>query len=315
MPMIVTLLFVTIIGINAISGECDTLIFQGKGIITGWGIPMIENPTVGVLINGIVILLIASIITIFTSLFKMVKEKTLLPLLFFLLFQLLTPQTINSFNPAYITTLIAMLLVGALYTCYQNNQAVEKGFLIGIIISATSFIDAHILYLIPILIVGFVQMQASSLRTYAAMLVGLITPYWIIGGLGLIELSQIDFTVLAISPQMPSMSIYTLPVAIVMLMGFVIGIGNMYNALNEKIYTRATNGFINILSTYIAILLIIDNVHCWQYWPLLNGCVALQASYFFSTHTKRTSILTFYILTTLILAWVCWMQWGNYPLL
>lgn len=187
------------------------------------------------------------------------------------------------------------------------------GFLIALILSTTSLIDAHIIYLLPILVIGLIQMQASSLRTYAAMLIGLIAPYWITWGLGLIELSQIDMGVLAITPQIPQLHLQLLPVIVVILIGFITGIGNLYSALNEKIHTRATNGFINLLSSYTAILLIVDNANYMQYMPLLNACVALQASYFFNTLTKRTTVISFYTLSILLIGWVSWIYWGNYP--
>ena len=184
-----------------------------------------------------------------------------------------------------------------------------------LIISAVSFVDAHILYILPLLVVGLLQMQAATLRTFAAMFVGLLTPYWIVCGLGIVELSQLDFTTLAIPLQIPSVGLEMIPVGVVLLMGFMTGVGNLYSAFNEKIYTRATNGFINLLSTYTALLLIIDNAHYMQYIPTLIGCVALQASYFFSAHTKRASTITLITLVVLLSAWIGWMYWGNYPFL
>ena len=312
LPVVATLFFVAIIGFLMFEGVTPQ-ISSYKDIIEGWNVPFIENTFWGILLNGAIVILTAIWLTKMSSLFQLIKENTLLPLLFFLLMQALFPCLVNQFEPINGISLIVFILVGILYTCYQQTHATEKGFIMALIISAVSFVDAHILYILPLLVVGLLQMQAATLRTFAAMFVGLLTPYWIVCGLGIVELSQLDFTTLAIPLQIPSVGLEMIPVGVVLLMGFMTGVGNLYSAFNEKIYTRATNGFINLLSTYTALLLIIDNAHYMQYIPTLIGCVALQASYFFSAHTKRASTITLITLVVLLSAWIGWMYWGNYP--
>ena len=313
LPVIVTLFFVAITG-SVMFGNIVPQAYSYNGIVEGWSIPAIENNIVGILVNCGIILLTATLLTKMATHFQLVKEQTLLPLLFFVLFQLLIPGLVNQFAPTNAVSLIDFILVGILYTCYQESHATEKGFIIALTLSSLSLVDAHILYFLPILVIGIIQMQVATLRTFAAMLVGLLTPYWLVWGLGIVTLSQLDFTALATPLQMPNMTLSLLPIGVVMLIGFVMGIGNLYNAFNEKIYTRATNGFINLLSTYTAILLIIDNTNCVQYLPILGGCVSLQACYFFSTRTKRASTIALLILVALLVAWIGWMYWGNYPL-
>ena len=312
LPIIATLFFVAIVG-SVVFGGGVPQAYSFSGIVEGWSIPIIENNIVGILVNSGIILLTATLLTKIATHFQLVKEQTLLPLLFFLLFQLLTPTFINHFEPANILSLILFVLVAILYTCYQENRSTEKSFIIALIVSTLSFVEAHILYLLPILIIGIIQMQAASLRTFAAMIVGLFTPYWIVWGVGWVELSHFDFTTLALSLQIPTIDIQLIPVAVIMFIGFMCGISNLYNAFNEKIYTRATNGFINLLSTYTALLLIIDNTNYLQYLPILCGCVALQTSYFFTTRTKRTTTIALIVLVALVMAWIGWMYWGSYP--
>ena len=313
MPIIATLFFVAITGFIMFDDTIDHTIDFYNGIVKGWSISHINNNIIGILLNNSIVLLTAILISHIAVHFRLIKEKTLLPLLFFLLFQLLTPTKVNQYEQANLISFIAILTVAILYSCYQEKHATEKGFIIATILSITSFIDAHILYLLPIIVVGIIQMQATSLRTFAAMIVGLIVPYWIIWGLGIVELSEIDFSALSISLNLPTIDLQILPFTVVIMIGLVTGIGNLYSAFNEKIYTRATNGFVSILSTYITLLLIIDNVHFIQYLPILNGCVALQASYFFSSHTKRTSTITLIALIVVLATWIGWMYWGNYP--
>ncbi|MBQ2980020.1 MAG: hypothetical protein IJE18_07930 [Bacteroidaceae bacterium] len=305
-PIIATLLYVAFVGYMILDGTTISSV-DGSGIVKGWGISAWGNNTAMLLINNGLILLSAIFITYIALRFRLFKEKSLLPLHFFLIFQILTPQLVGNLFTPNITALISMGLIAILYSSYQENNSTEKGFLIALILSATSLIDAHILYLLPILIVGFIQMQSSSARTYAAMIIGLITPYWIVWGLGIVPLSQFDFAQLAIIPQLPVADKTLISTLIVLLLGLILGFANLANTYNEKIHTRATNGFINILSVYTALLLIIDNTHYTTYLPLLNMAVALQTAYYFTSQQGRLIRIFFFILSIALIAWGVWL--------
>lgn len=307
-PTIVALLFATVVGCM-VWNSTSIAIATHPTMVVGWELPQIESTYTALLLNNLFVILAAILLTFIASHYRLVKETSLLPMMFFTLFQLLSPSLINQYETANITTIVVLFLISILYTCYQENHTTNKGFLIALLLSIISFIEPHILYLLPIFILGFVQMQAASLRTFAAMIIGLITPYWIICGWGILEWDQLNFDSLSISMQWPPIGLYLLPIAAVILLGFVSGTSNLYNALNEKIHTRATNGFINILSIYITLLMLIDNAHYNFYLPILNSCVALQLTFTFSINTKRMSRILFYMLAILLTAWVIWTYW------
>ncbi len=306
--MIVTLFFVAIIiGVLFTDAYTDTIYSIGtiKNLIqpTGW------NGVCAILCNMLVIAITATQLTFLTSRYELVKEQTLLPALFFLLFQALNSSLINNFAGQNIATMLVWIATFILYACYQQDNTTEKGFLITLLLATASLFYGRILYFLPIFFLGMLQMQAASPRTTAAMIIGLITPYWITWGMGWIEGSQLDFTTLAMMWKLPPITPQFLSVAFVMLLGLCVGGSNMLNALNENIHTRAMNGFINIMSVYTAILMIIDLAHYNEYLPLLNSCVALQATYYFTTQNNRLNTIVFYGLIVLIIAFLAWSYW------
>ena len=278
-------------------------ILDCAGVASGLTLPAVGG-VASILINAVTILLTAVLINNIAIRYNLVKERTLLPALFFLLFQLLNTTLTKGLFIGNVTTLIVIVTVIILYSCYQMKFSTEKGFLIAIILSLSSLCEARILYLLPLIMVGFVQMQAASWRTFAAVVVGLITPYWIVCGMGWVECSSLDFATLLPQFNFSAITVAHIPVIVTIIIGFVVGCFNLSYALNEKIHTRAMNGFVNLLSVYTTLIMLIDNGHYTHYLPLLNASVALQATYFFTTLRNRTTAIIFYTITTLLIAGV-----------
>ena len=90
------------------------------------------------------------------------------------------------------------------------------------------------------------------------------------------------------------------------LLGLFSGTATLYTTFNEKRQTRAYNGFINLLSVYSAILLIIDYRNYTLYLPVLNMAVAMQAAFFFTNNTKKYGVVLFYLILTLYTGLFVW---------
>ena len=303
--MIAIAWFVAII-VSMIINHHHIITQEYNGIITAGEITY--NGIGSIIINVVIMIFISIILSYLSQQHDLSKEDNLLPIQFFLFFQLLTPTLIYQNSIYNLTTLLTLILITLLYSCYQqDNRVVEKSFILSFIISIISVFEAHIIFFLPLFFIGMIQMQAASARSIAAMIVGLITPYWIIWGMGWIDATQIDFSVLSITLQQPVFSWNVVACISVMTIGLFMGMGNLVNALNENIKTRAKNGFINIVSVFTALLMIFDNSRYTMYLPLLNSCVALQACYFFTSRQGRVYNIIFYLLILLLLAYTTWI--------
>ena len=303
--MIAIAWFVAIV-VSMMINHSTTTTFVYEGIISIGEVSL--GGVWSILINTVIIALIALTIGYLSQQHDLSKEENLLPILFFLFFQLLTPPLVQQQYFYNLTTLLLLVLVVLLFTCYQQDHTVvEKGFLISFIFSLITLFSAHTIYFLPLFFLGMIQMQAANFRSIAAMIVGFVTPYWIIWGLGWIDFTRIDFSVLSISWQLPHITTETIPCIVVMMIGLFVGFSNLMNALNENIKTRAKNGFINIVSVYTALLMIIDNTHYTMYLPMLNSCVALQSCYFFTSRQARAYNIMFYTLVILLLTYTTWI--------
>ena len=240
--------------------------------------------------------------------FSLIQKRTLLPFIFFLLFQVTSPALSFLCNGNLVAVLLLLLLF-IFFGAYQQGKA-QPAFLIAMIISASTIFAPRFFYYIPLFIIGFFQIRYASLKSLMGCLVGIITPFWI--GIGL-DIIKIDQTAL-LRPDFSLQHLLSIPydnpqlwtVILTLLLGFFSGISNLYTTFNEKRQIRAYNGFINLLSVYTAILLLLDYQNYTFYLPILNAAVAIQSSFLFTNNDKKAIVVLFYLVLTLDIALFTW---------
>lgn len=300
--------FIIVLIIFSIQGVTTDSI-RNHGLIAGL-IPEIKlNGILSLTLNAAIIVLTGILLTRLNTLFPLIKEHTSLPTAFFLLLEMSNISSFSHFSAANLCAFAICICIFILYSCYQQGKSPEQSFIIALLFSILSLFYAHILYLLPIFILGFHQMRSLSIHTIAAIIIGLITPYWIIYGFGCAEYTQLNRSSLALDVQWIKLSIDTVPIIFVLLLGLFTGTINLLNAHTEKIQTRAYNGFINLLSVYTAILICIDYEQLEIYLPILNISVSLQAAYYFANKRNKINIILFYSIIILLLVWQIWTFW------
>lgn len=280
-----------------------------EGIACGIFPTEIYNNPIYYAANATIIALTAYLLSRLNSVFPLMREHSYIVMMFFLLLEMLSPSCITLFTAGNMAALLIYASIFVLYSCYQQGEAPKEAFLITLLISTASIVYARILYFLPLFILGLYQMKSLSLRTLIAVVIGWVTPFWTAWGMGWISSDQFCPEVLLVKPEWDNIGLDLLPAGISILLGLFTGTNNLMNAHTEKIQTRAMNGFINILSIYATLLILIDTTHYMAYLPILNMGVSLQAAYYFtSRHSKATHIL-YYTLIVILLMVNIWSFW------
>ncbi len=283
--------------------------YTSEGLVTHFSLTP-GAPYQAVLVNAAIILFTALILLLTVQKNNLIRNNAPATMLFFILFELTQPALITHVSASNISALAIGIATYLLYSSFQRNRAIEKSFLIALLFSAISLFNSRILFFLPIYALGMAQMQSSSLRTYASMIIGLVTPYWMIAGVNLITPIAIHYDSLQIA-SLPQFDLTELGSTIaIMIIGFFAGSHNLLFAINDNIQKRAKNGFINILSVYTALLMMIDSVHYIAYLPELIYCVSMQVSYLLATpqNNKVYNVIAL-VLTALLLAYHTWLYW------
>ena len=107
----------------------------------------------------------------------LIREKTLLPFLFYVLFISTNPD----FLPLKSTSLGVFCLILAIYqlfTSYHDPYAKSNAYNAALLIGIGSLLWVHILWFIPIFWIGMYNFRTLNIRTFLASLLGVGTVYW-----------------------------------------------------------------------------------------------------------------------------------------
>ncbi|MDO4754942.1 MAG: DUF6427 family protein [Parabacteroides sp.] len=111
----------------------------------------------------------------------LIREKTLLPFLFYVLFVSTNPD----FFPLKSTSLGVFCLILAIYqlfTSYHDPEARVKAFNASLLIGIGSLLWIHLLWFMPLFWIGMYNFRSLTLRTFLASLLGVLTVYWFLLG-------------------------------------------------------------------------------------------------------------------------------------
>ncbi|MDE6277175.1 MAG: hypothetical protein K2M06_03615 [Muribaculaceae bacterium] len=241
--------------------------------------------------------------------FNILRSQTALPMALFATLQMATPGLGVQF---YTGTALAIAVAGCLmilFSCYRCPVRTRRIFLIFLILStgcATQY--CYVLY-IPVFLLGCGQMRIFNSRTIVAALLGLITPWWIMGACGLLRPDTIHMPELVnIFSQIPSASAISLLTAVGLTALLLVGSFTM-NVMKTIAYNaraRAYSGAFATLSLATLIGMAIDYQNLISYVPLLNYCASFETAGYFSTHRgERTGLAPIIIAATYLALYLC----------
>lgn len=259
---------------------------QGYGIFFTLNEPLIADRALSAIVNVACLLLTGGILLAINKVFTYVRSMTHLFVSAFFLLQLANPSGLVAFNAGTLLCVVTAFTLMPLFASYQDKHSQRSIFLIFAMIVAGTMFHYGFLFLIPAYLLGFLNMRSMGLKGVLAMLFGLVTPFWIILGMGLV--SPADFS----APHFDGIWTVTQlsrPVIIAMVtavLGMVLAVMNLYTIINYRLQTRVYNLFFIILMMLALVALCLDWKNFMVYLPLLNLTVAVQVAHI---HTLRTA--------------------------
>lgn len=224
--------------------------------------------------------------------FNVLRSLTWLYIALFAVMQMATPDLAVQF---YSGTLLSVA-VGAglllLFSCYRNPNPSGPVFLIFLGLSFLTATQYSFALYIPVFLIGCAQMRIFNGRTLTAALLGIICPWWIMIGFGLISPSDIHLPALVSVFSVIDYHDTLLLLATAGLTAFLTILSFVLNVLRTIAYNaraRAINGVFALLSLTTIAAMCVDFHNLLSYIPLLNFCAALQVAHYFSAHRAEKS--------------------------
>jgi hypothetical protein len=294
LALIVATVVALSMGVQPPSGDSTGLFFSIKG-------RLIEHGPLSAFINLVCLFTTGGIMLALNKVFSYVRSVTHLFVSAFFLLQIANPAGLVSFNAGTLLCLLTTIAMLPLFASYQDRHAQRSIFLIFAILAAGSMFHYGFLFLIPAFILGFLNMGVFNLKGVLAMLFGLVTPFWIVLGLGIAAPS--NFTVPSIDgiwnlTGQPWTNLMLVLAVITVVLGIVLAVRNLLTIMSYRMQTRVYNAFFIFTLVMAVIALCIDYCDVQVYLPLLNLMTAVQIAH---AHTLRTAPLRYVFLLLLIL--------------
>ena len=262
---------------------------SGKGIFFSLDGDLLGSGQLSAAVNLLCLLVTGGIMLALNKVFNYVRSMTYLFMSAFFLLQIAHPASLVSFNAGTLLALVTSIATLPLFAAYQDKHSQRSIFLIFAIVAAGTMFNYSFLVLIPAFLLGFLNMGVLNVKGMLAMLFGLVTPFWIVLGLGIA--SPFDF----MAPQFhgiwhqPGNTAATLLLvltALTVLMGLILAIMNLFTIMNYRKQTRVYNAFFVFVLFSLIVAICIDYSNVAVYLPLLNLMVAVQIAH---AHTLRST--------------------------
>lgn len=250
--------------------------------------------------NTAVILATALILNLLNKAYGFIREYTSAYVSLFLVFSLTDPDVAGMLSPATLLSFVYIICCTLIFNSYQRPERRSAIFIVIATATACSLFDKAALLLVPICLIGFAQVQAMSFKGILAALLGLVLPFWIGFGFGLLDLSSLSLPQLSFSPErycaaFDTTTIIRIVTAIAANIAF--GTANFFTIISYRLQLRSYNGFFNVTSVATLIFMLLDVTNIDTYIDLFNLCVAIQAAHFFTiSHMKHKYVLFFLLL-------------------
>jgi hypothetical protein len=224
--------------------------------------------------------------------FNVLRSLTWLYIGLFAVMQMATPGLAVQF---YTGTLLSVAVGAALmllFSCYRNPRPSGHVFLIFLGLSFLTATQYCFALYVPVFLIGCAQMRIFNGRTLTAAILGMVCPWWIMMGFGIIRPSDIHLpqfvSVLSVIDHHDTL-VLLVTVGLTALLTMLSFVLNVLRTIAYNARSRAINGVFALLSLTTIAAMCIDFRNMLSYIPLLNFCAALQVAHYFSTHRAEKS--------------------------
>lgn len=259
--------------------------------IIGWGL------------NTLLIFLSASVMATANKKYNFIPEaQPMMPfaLLLLLGFNCLTTSTVSTSTLLLLCNVLCLFII---ISTFEERNATREFFIVGTLPAIGAMIQYSFLVMIPVYIAGGILMKSFRIREFIAFLFGLLAPYWIILGLGIVDIHsfQLPDSLIVFNKEVVEADIFLtlLATGIMALLGFILSLYNGVRLLSRNSRLRCIHLTLNIMG-YISILAIVfDFSNFVAYFATISLWLSIEIASLLYFYNIRKSYIA-YLLIILI---------------
>ena len=247
----------------------------------------------------------------------LIREKTLLPFVFYILFISTNPDFMP-LKSASVGVFCLVLAIYQLFTSYHNPEAVGNAYNAALILGIGSLLWIHILWFIPLFWFGMYNFRSLNIRTLAASFLGVGTVYWFVFGWCV---WQNDFTAFTL----PFSTLFKIRFLMIDLAGWLDWIGVAYLVLlavaaslnivlheyEDNLRTRQFLSFLIALTIWIFGLFVLYEQSSEELLEMVCMPVSILLAHFFTVLRGKYIFWLFHFTVVLFIALLFIRLWSS----
>lgn len=225
----------------------------------------------------------------------------------------------GSLSSSGLIALANLICLTVLFGCYRKQNATQEMFLISSILAIGSMIQYAFIFMMPVYLIGAIMMKCFSFKSFIAYLMGILAPYWIALGFGIVDFN--DFTMPTITNLFDGYSskfrlvVGLINIGTTVLIGLVLSFINWVKLYAGNTQRRLYNMVVNMLGLFCAACIIIDFNNMVAYLATMYMIAAFQLGNFFALRNVYRGNRVIIVLCLLYILCFTLMVWGNWFLL
>ena len=227
----------------------------------------------------------------------------------FAVMEMSVPDFMTQLYTGPVLALTATVALMLLFDCYKSPAASGHVFLVFLMFSLLAATQYCFALYVPVFLIICAQMRALNMKTLIAAGLGVITPWWMLIGFGIVSLSDIhlpDFRTIFATMDFGDQAATLVSVGFTALLLILSVVLNIFKAIAYNARSRAVNGSITVAGLFTVLGACLDFSNIPAYVPLLNMLAAVQTAHYFTTHRwPRTWIPLALIILVYIVLYVC----------
>lgn len=250
----------------------------------------IEDSWLSMWVNIALLIGVSALMIAINRSFNLLRTLSVFFAAFFLIATAATPIVAGQLTGSVLLAIIVLSDLWLMYTIYAVRPSSRRVFLIFFLLGCGAMVQYSFLFYAPIFLIGLGQMRIFRIKKVLAAILGILTPPWIVWGIGLLPvptLPEIEFTPPTLLLSAPGGWPFLVTVAFSLLLGFFTGMINLIKIIGFNAQARAYNGLLTLISIATGVFAIVNFTNLYFYVVLLNACVAFQVGHFFRFATMR----------------------------
>lgn len=219
--------------------------------------------------------------------FTLIRTRTFLPILIFLLL-MGSWDDVHTINGSHISLTLLIFSLFYIFGMYRNTKASEQAFMGSLLLSVASLLILPFIFLVPVFWIGFIMFQSFSLRTFLASVLGSTVPWLLYLGAMFVFKSEFDlksiFSMnLVLGIDFTSFSVTRIIYFAILAVIMVINLVGLYsNSHSDAMNTRAKLNFFVILLISIMIIIFVFNQQFAWFLPIIALIYSILVSHAFT---------------------------------